>query len=520
MASAETIKEFLVGLNFKVDEKSLKTFTAGIEGATKGVATLVATISGAALAVSAGVAKFAANMEVLYFSAQKMGASATNVKSFEKAMANFGVSASDAVSSVQSLARWMRETPGSEGFLASLGVQTRDANGNLKDTTELMIGLGKTLGKMNYPMAKQYANLLGISEDTLRAMMSGDFEREMRKQQALLKDAGYEEATRKSQQFMQALRELQTRIEVVGVTIGNSLLKALGPELDAVARWFEQNADSIAEALKMVANVIITLGSIVGPILSTIADGWKNIYQWVKAAGEAIANLLPESVKEKIGAGLDWLFGKLGIRDQMENLVLGTKPSSAASGPPGSTTVTRPQAPAGSADPMAFFMGLGWSKEQAAGIVANLKAESNMNPNAVGDQGSAYGIAQWHPDRQANFAKWAGKDIRQSTAQEQMAFVHHELTEGAERRAGNLLKASRNAAQAGEIVSRYYERPGVNQAAKDAEAAKRAAGAVSIAQNTTINVNGGDAASTGRVVANEQNGVNQQLARNMAGAVS
>lgn len=122
------------------------------------------------------------------------------------------------------------------------------------------------------------------------------------------------------------------------------------------------------------------------------------------------------------------------------------------------------------AEAMSFFMGKGWSRQQAAGIVANLQAESGMRHGIPGDGGMAYGIAQWHPDRQAAFARWAGKDIRQSTFQEQLAFVHYEMSEGNERRAGRLLKNAATAEEAGSIVSTHYERPKY----RDAEAAKRA----------------------------------------------
>ena len=37
---------------------------------------------------------------------------------------------------------------------------------------------------------------------------------------------------------------------------------------------------------------------------------------------------------------------------------------------------------------------------QIAGIKLNLQRESGFNPTAVGDGGKAYGLAQWHPDRQ------------------------------------------------------------------------------------------------------------------------
>ena len=80
-------------------------------------------------------------------------------------------------------------------------------------------------------------------------------------------------------------------------------------------------------------------------------------------------------------------------------------------------------------DALQYFVSKGWTTEQAAGIVGNLQAESgrDLQIDAVGDGGKAYGIAQWHPDRQAMFSRVFGKDIRQSTLGEQLAFVQWEL---------------------------------------------------------------------------------------------
>ena len=119
---------------------------------------------------------------------------------------------------------------------------------------------------------------------------------------------------------------------------------------------------------------------------------------------------------------------------------------------------------------VAYFVSQGWTLAQAAGIVANLEAESGLRPDAIGDGGKAYGIAQWHPPRQANFAAVMGKDIRGSSFEDQLAFVHAEL-QGTERAAGIALAKCLTAAEAGACVSRFYERP----ADREGEAAKRAA---------------------------------------------
>lgn len=105
-----------------------------------------------------------------------------------------------------------------------------------------------------------------------------------------------------------------------------------------------------------------------------------------------------------------------------------------------------------------FFESRGWTSAQSAGIAANLIKESSINPRAVGDGGRAYGIAQWHPDRQANFTTAIGGDIRSSTLEQQLTFVDWELR-NTESAAGNRLKQAKSPEEAAGIVSRFYERP-------------------------------------------------------------
>ena len=105
----------------------------------------------------------------------------------------------------------------------------------------------------------------------------------------------------------------------------------------------------------------------------------------------------------------------------------------------------------------AFFEGKGWTKEQAAGIVGNLVVESRLKTDAVGDGGKAYGIAQWHADRQDKFRQVYGKDIRQSSFAEQLEFVNWELN-NTEKAAGDSLRGATTADEAAAIVDKEYER--------------------------------------------------------------
>jgi len=105
-----------------------------------------------------------------------------------------------------------------------------------------------------------------------------------------------------------------------------------------------------------------------------------------------------------------------------------------------------------------FFMNEKWTKEQAAGLIANIEAESAFDPQAVGDGGLAFGLCQWHPDRQATFGKQFGYSILNADYDAQLAFVVFELAT-TESFAGGALRGARSAEEAGRVVCKLYERP-------------------------------------------------------------
>ena len=109
---------------------------------------------------------------------------------------------------------------------------------------------------------------------------------------------------------------------------------------------------------------------------------------------------------------------------------------------------------------VAFLQSKGWTAAQAQGIVGNLQQESgvNLNVKALGDGGAAYGIAQWHSDRQANFQKQYGFPIQQASLSQQLEFVNYELTQGNERPAGARIRATKTPAEAALVTDQYYER--------------------------------------------------------------
>ncbi|MEA9997049.1 MULTISPECIES: phage tail tip lysozyme [unclassified Pseudomonas] len=130
---------------------------------------------------------------------------------------------------------------------------------------------------------------------------------------------------------------------------------------------------------------------------------------------------------------------------------------------------------------MDYFKSVGWTPQQAAGIVGNGIAESNLDPKATGDWKvtgpEARGIFQLHADRQKDFKDWAGFKITDDRADslKQYEFANYELTKGKEAKAGRALRRTADAESAGEVGSRKWLRPGLLEEDKAREAISRGA---------------------------------------------
>jgi hypothetical protein len=137
------------------------------------------------------------------------------------------------------------------------------------------------------------------------------------------------------------------------------------------------------------------------------------------------------------------------------------------------------------------LMAAGAKEFQADGIVANFKREGRyLNPDALGDHGLAYGLGQWHPDRQRDFAKFMGKPMEGSTIEEQAQFAWYEITKGNQRAAARgLLEHVTTAEEFNRGYRNNIERP---------------LGAKPINYNITQNIHTNDSAMAAQIATEKQ----------------
>ncbi|EDQ2491985.1 lytic transglycosylase [Salmonella enterica] len=291
--NAETIKDFLVSLGFDIDEAGYEKFESVLAGVTANAIKTGLAVEGAALSVVAFTAKIASGLDNLYWASQRTGATVQGIQSIGYAVSQVGGSVDAARSSLESLSRFVRNNPGAEGFLNRLGVQTRDASGNMRDMAAIFTGVGQKLSSMPYYRANQYAQMLGIDENTLMAMrrglggFSGQYS-------AMAKTIGFnaDEAARSSNRFMTSLREFGAMAGLARDKIGSNLAGGLAGSLDTLRRHILDNFPRIEQTLTKAIKGILTLGDIIGRLFFRLIEGTSSLITWWQSLDKQTRELI------------------------------------------------------------------------------------------------------------------------------------------------------------------------------------------------------------------------------------
>lgn len=430
--------------------------------------------------------------------AKNLNMSTQDLAAWEGAVKRTGGTADGMAGSLQSLTSQFEElhTTGNAPFLVPLARAGVDMAKFLNDATpmtEKMALLHQAFIKLNDPAKAQYLGAAaGIDQGTINLLLLADdaFQKLLKTQRELTPVSKVDTDAAIARQ--NAWADLQDS----ATGLGRTMLTDVTPEILAAEKgmkdWVQDNKDWVAtdigKSMKQFGDYLKTID---WKAIRADVDG---ITQGFEHWGTAIANILNDAahlphVADTAPGGdvttpADKLPWWVRLGNAVGNVVGMPGGSSASTNLPSVDKATE-------AGYLQSFMQMGYTKAQASGLVANIMAESGGNANAVGDNGAAYGLGQWHADRQKLFAQQFGHDIQHSTADEQLKFYNWEL-HNTERRAGSALAATNDPGKAGSIVSSMDERP------HDAlgESYRRAALARGIAADPSLVTGAGAAAAS------------------------
>jgi len=496
MATAEILQEYLVKLGFQTDAISAKKLEDTLGATNKKIFGVGVAVAGMVLAAERGVAAFAGKMERLHYSSKLTDTSVAKLQSLSFAAEQIGISGEVASGMVQKLAQDLKLMPGTLGLVeGAFGISTKG-----KESADVYFELLDKMKVMSPTLGTMWAEkLFGMDQSTFLLTMGNldKLKEKYREHQQTIRNTGtdMDEAAKVLTNYNNQLRTTEANLDRLGVAMAKNLaptFTAINKQLNVTLRYWTK-------------------------FLGGDVSSWEDMFQFFKdipkAAGKA--TLATAGLLNPWGSWKD--YQKYYSEDSGGRQAVSGKIRRPPQGKPSERGI------------YSSLSSLGWSPHEAIGIMANLQKESGYDPRAIGDEGKAYGIAQWHPDRQKDFQEKYGKNIRSSTLEEQLLFLTHELREGKEQKAGSLLRGAQSPEEATRILSLRYERPqgGLAEAtirermasALGARLGVSPGGNGQLVQNNTtnINVSGTGAEATARAVGREQSRVLSQATREFVG---
>ena len=304
--SAETIKEFLVGLGFKVDEAGLAKFSQGIASASLRVTALAAATTAAAGVIVAGVKAIADDFDQLDKLATQFRTTADAIDEFADAAGILGIKEETAVEGLKNLDRAIVDTSMGMGkakaVFEDLGISVKDANGNLKPTTEVMAELAEKFKDMDKSKQIRIMEKLGL-DPALIKVFNADMAALRADMEAIDKAAGVDfgQAMAESKAFMEVWRAMQqeiqkwkllfkTTMESVSVKLMpkfRAQMKSITESMINFRRKVMDNLPKAIEAIMPIINVIMRIAEAFIKITARIVSGAMTIIGWFLKLNQA-----------------------------------------------------------------------------------------------------------------------------------------------------------------------------------------------------------------------------------------
>ncbi|MBP28099.1 phage tail tip lysozyme [Methylobacterium sp.] len=274
---------------------------------TVATATAVA-IQGFTVAMAGYASHVAARLEAMAYASDRTRSSVQDLKVFSQAVSQLGGSAGGALSDLENFAARLRSNPqGYTAFLRSVGVEARDAQGNIRGAAELYKEFRQSVGQKPYEQQLLYMNEMGVSEETWRATDPRRLAAEEAAQRAKYARLGYDpdKAKDDAKELQHALRDMFDSINIIGEKTASKIFKDVGDNLKGFTTFIEQHGDQIAEILSKVAQLVLGLSKALLELATSdkakaFLDGMLSAFGHVdEATGKWVADT--DKIKEALG---------------------------------------------------------------------------------------------------------------------------------------------------------------------------------------------------------------------------
>jgi hypothetical protein len=279
------VDELVTLLSFKTSpgtEKAIKSIKDGISTLKSEITKWAAAATAAGAATSAFLLSASDKAIELQKLSQSTNLSTDSLQQWQYAAEAVGASSAAVTSDLESLLKTMSSPiPGELNMeLMMLGVSVHNASGQLRGADEVLKDVGDKLNKMSSARAVQWAERVGISNDTLMLLKQGrQGLSELFEEAQLVGAIIPEDAINRGAELSKSIKTLKTVFQA----LGNSIALSFAPNLKKVVDNFKQflinNADFVRQGLGVVIDGVSRGFGRFWDILVKIKDGFVALLQ-------------------------------------------------------------------------------------------------------------------------------------------------------------------------------------------------------------------------------------------------
>lgn len=279
------VDELVTLLSFKTSpgtEKAINSIKDGIDTLKSEVTKWAAAATAAGAATSAFLLSASDKAIELQKLSQSTNLSTDSLQQWQYAAEAVGASSAAVTSDLESLLKTMSSPiPGELNMeLMMLGVSVHNASGQLRGADEVLKDVGDKLNKMSSARAVQWAERVGISNDTLMLLKQGrQGLSELFEEAQLVGAIIPEDAINRGAELSKSIKTLKTVFQA----LGNSIALSFAPNLKKVVDNFKQflinNADFVRQGLGVTIDGVSRGFGRFWDILVKIKDGFVALLQ-------------------------------------------------------------------------------------------------------------------------------------------------------------------------------------------------------------------------------------------------
>lgn len=275
---ATTIKEFLVGLGFEVDEKQLNTFNSGLKRAT-----VMASALGAAATVAAGfitsfVKSAADQLDDLGDAADRIGVASSELAEFEYIAKLTGSTTEAARSSMEGFSRVIGEAATGVGRGAAtfekLGLNAKDSSGQVKSVSQMMGEVRDKIKDLSKQEQVAILSKLGL-DSTLIGAMTQDISALQQEFRQLSEGVGVDlnAATETAGKFNDSWDRMTSVVGVFAKSLALKLMPQIQNGMDRFRKSVVENAPKIINAILPIIELVLRVSEAFIKVVGRIGQG-------------------------------------------------------------------------------------------------------------------------------------------------------------------------------------------------------------------------------------------------------